>query len=185
MDTIVQIVSGLITACAGLFGTLIVAILSYIYNQKTLRHLRHEDEKKEIQRQLNEFYGPYQQRLETSRQLYEKLEIGKPDNFRTLTFFLEGNKFTGNDQYLYEEIGKLTTELEELRMEHGGLVDEPDLQQLLAKAGAHYRIISLAHDGKLQGDVERFEDYVYPRELNDRLKIKIQELQKKLADLNT
>lgn len=53
-------------------------------------------------------------------------------------------------------------------MEHGGLVDELELQQLLAKAGAHYRIIDMAYDDKLVGETARFQDYSYPRELNSK-----------------
>jgi hypothetical protein len=172
----------ILTAVVGLFGTLIVAILSAIYNSMTLKHLKHEEEKKDIRRQLNEFYGPYQQRLETSKQLHDKLNKGKPDDFRVLTFFLNGNQFNGNDKVLYEEIRKITDELETLRMERGGLVDEPDLQNLLAKAGAHFRIISMAHDGKLSGEIERFDDYVYPRELNNKISEKIKLLQTQLKE---
>lgn len=179
-----KVITSIITVCGGLFGTILVAALSAWYNGRTLKQLRLGDEKKEIFKKLNEFYGPYQQKLETSRQLYDKLKEGKPADFRTLTFLLDGNKFSGNDKAIYEEIRKITDELEELRMEKGGLVDELDLQKLLAKAGAHYRIISMAYDDKLKGETKRFEDYVYPRELNNSISDKINRLQQRIVELN-
>lgn len=183
-QTIAQIITGLTTACLGLMGTIIIAILSAFYNSRTLRHLKHEDEKKQILQQLNEFYGPYQQKLETSRQLYDKFRMGKPEGFRTLLALLNGEEFTGNDKSLYEEILRITDELEKLRMEHSGLVDDNELQVLLSKAGAHYRIIKLAYEGEIIGEPQRFMDYVYPRELNGKISAKIASMQKRLAELN-
>ena len=65
-----------------------------------------------------------------------------------------------------------------------GLVDDPELQFLLAKAGAHFRIIRMAYNKKLIGETERFKDYVYPRELNTKINEKINKLEKQLKELD-
>jgi hypothetical protein len=184
ITAVVGFLGSCIGAVSGLVGSLIIAVLSAKYNKRTLEHLQHEEERKDILRKLNEFYGPYQQRLETSRQLYEKFRSGKPEKFRTLIALLEGQKFSENDEHIYQEILKITNELEELRIGKSGLVDDPELQFLLAKAGAHFRLIAMAFEGKLSGEVERFKDYVYPRELNGKINERIKKLQDRLYELN-
>jgi len=62
----------------------------------------------------------------------------------------------------------------------GGLIDEEDLRKLLARAGAHFNIIRLAYKGDLSGEMDKFKDYVYPRELNGKIEERINKLQQKL-----
>lgn len=155
------------------------------YNYSLLQEKKQEDERKEIYKKLNEFYGPYQQLLETSRLLYDDIfKKGKSENWKTLTEFLKGTKLKGNDRQVYEQILEITIKLEELRTTNSGLVDDPKLRILLARAGTHFRIIRLAYEGKLSGEEERFENYIYPRELNEMINNKIIDLQTRLDDLN-
>jgi hypothetical protein len=192
MDPIIQLISLIM----GFSGVVIAFITLYLnnlnnkrnseYNMAQLNEKKHEDERKEIYKKLNEFYGPYQQLLETSRLLYDDIfKSNKPDNWRTLIALLEGEKLIGNDKEVYEQIMSITDELEVLRISKSGLVDDVVLQRLLAKAGTHYRIIKLAYNGKLTGEKNRFENYVYPKELNQMINEKIILLQGRLDELNT
>ena len=132
-----------------------------------LRDQQLEGERQEIYRKLNEFYGPCQILLQESDMFTKKFKQGR--EFRTLLELLEGKEYTGNDKVLLEEIMSVTDMISELIIERSGLVedDEKDLQKLLAQARAHYRILRLAHKGKLSGEVERFKDSVYPRGLDE------------------
>lgn len=183
-----------VAAIVGLGGTLIVAIISIYfnkkdleqstdYNERTLRHLQSEAYKEDIRRKLNEFYGPYQQRLATSKKLYDIFTENKPKEFRTLIALLGGQSLQGNDQVIYEEILGITNELEELRIKNSGLVDDPDLRDTLAQAGTHFRLIEHAYYGKIVGEADRFKGFVYPRKLNDMIDQKIQDLQTELKRL--
>lgn len=173
----------------GVIGPIILGIagmfLGYIFQRAQLKRQQHEDERKEIYQKLNSFYGPFQQHLEKSRELYGLFTVSKEPEFRTLIALLEGKKFEKNDKILVEEILKIIGELENLILSQSGLIDDEELRLLFAKAGAHFRILQLAYKGDLSGDVERFKDYVYPRELNQKIEKRIQALQARLDQLNT
>lgn len=51
MLEIIQILGPIIVGLAGLF-------LGFVYNQRSLKQKQHEDERKEIYKKLNSFYGP-------------------------------------------------------------------------------------------------------------------------------
>jgi len=149
-------------------------IVSYLNNQKNNKEYIKREERDELITLLDEFYGPYQQLLETSKQLYEKLNSNKEKGWSALSYLLNGNEFTENDKYLFEEIIQVTNQLEKLRLEHGRLV---------AKANAHFRILSLAYQKKIQGEVNRFQDSTYPSKLNQTIDSKIIQINKRINNL--
>ncbi len=166
----------------------VAATALYFTNQQNIRMLKEthrKEERDEINKKLDEFFGPYQQLLETSKQISDKLRANKPGNWRTLIALLNGEKLIGNDKFLFEQIMEITDQLEGVRIKHSGLVDDPDLRKLLGKAGAHFRILKSAYRGDISGEVSRFEDYVYPRELNSIIDSAIEELKNKLENLRS
>lgn len=169
-------------------GTMIVGLaglfVGYYYNKRLLDEKKHEEERKEIYKKLNSFYGPALSLLGTSEALYERFTLLRDERFRTLTALLEGEKFEGNDAVLLEQIFEVTAKLEELIYAQSGLVEDEELQELLARAGAHFRILRLAYKGDLSGDRERFEDDVFPRELTGKLREQSEKLQNRLKELN-
>lgn len=180
---------------------------------KQIKEKKRDERRKEIYAKLNDFYGPFQAYLNTSKELFRIFAIGKPKEFRTLTYLLDptqkykdenGNEapivLTDVDKELLKEIIKVGKKLETLTVEKSGLVDDAVLRYdysvdpsstdvklkdngLLTFAKVHFQIIRLANEGKLKGDVSRFKDYVYPRELNAKIETKITELQKELKSL--
>jgi hypothetical protein len=95
---------------------------------------------------------------------------------------LSGKKFEGNDKVLLDEIIKIGEETENLILKSSGLVDD-DIQSLLGKATTHYRVLRLAHQGMLQGEPEKFEGHVYPRELDPVITDKIRQIQEEISRL--
>jgi hypothetical protein len=190
-DSIISI----ITTVSG-FLTVIIALCTIIfsyfsnkrlieYNNRFLVEKKHEDERREIYKKLNEFYGPYQQLLETSRQLFENVFIyNKPNEWVTLIELLNGKELQGNDKEVFEQILDISTKLEGLRINSSGLVEDVELQKILAKAGTHFIIVKLAYEKKILGDIDRFKNYYYPQELNSMLERKINLLQQRLNELN-
>ena len=113
-------------------------------------------------------------------------DLFKHDNeFRTLTELLEGREFTGNDKVLLEQVMSVTDKISELIVDKSGLIEdeEEELQELLSKARVHFRILRLAYDNELSEDIERLEDFVYPKDLDDEIKRKKTELEDRLNEL--
>jgi hypothetical protein len=170
------------------YGPVFVAVVSlflaYLYNRKILHSNNVNEERKDIHTRLNEFYGPLRQLLGVSRDLYGRFRYSKPDNFRTLIVLLEGHIFEGNDKALLEQILKVTRAIDQLILKKSGLVDNLELHALLSKASTHFRLMRLAYEGQLSGDIERFQDHIFPLELAERIDAQIEGLQSRLNDLN-
>jgi hypothetical protein len=166
-------------------ATLAVAVISLILthrsNRRTLLQKAYEDEIKNIQERLNSFYGPFRQLLGTSERLYAEFRSHQqdPETFRTLVALLKGKQFVGNDKMLIEQIIEITTKLDELILSRSALISE-ELQPTLWEASTHFRLIRLAYEGKLAGEPERFERFVYPRVLNDAINTEIDRLRQRL-----
>ncbi len=177
----------LITGFAAVAGLLLTYRASLQNRHLAITQLQRNvnDEKaKALQKKLDDFFGPLVQLRSTSNLLYDVFRSRQPDpeNFRTLTALLSEVPFEGNDKVLLDEIIKIGKETEELIFKSSGLVDG-ELQQLLGKATAHYRILRLAHEGLLKGEPEKFKAHVYPRELDRVIAQKIGEIQAEMNQL--
>ncbi len=71
---------------------------------KQILHSKYKDERDEIVKKLNTFYGPFKELRMMSNILYSKLAleikeklIRKGKNFRTLEYLLDGKKFNRQD----------------------------------------------------------------------------------------
>jgi hypothetical protein len=141
-----------------------------------------------LQRNLDEFYGPYLQVSNTNALLASDLKAGKPANFRILLLMLEDSwptQISGPEKALVDEIIRNDAALDALIRKQAGLVDDK-LQPYLWRASAHFRMIQLIHRGKLSGakaEADWFDSYVYPKALDDVLKLEVQRLQERIATL--
>ena len=156
---------------------------SFEQTDKLLDERQREEERNEIQRKLNEFYGPCQTLMRETKMLHD---LFKHDNeFRTLTELLEGREFTGNDKVLLEQVMNVTDEISELIIDKSGLIEdeEEELQELLSKARVHFRVLRLAYNDELSEDIERLREFVYPKALDEEIKRKKTELENRLNEL--
>ncbi|MGU8343219.1 hypothetical protein ACV3KS_06195 [Clostridium perfringens] len=159
--------------------------VSLIINSRILKSKLRDDELKEINSKLNEFYGPFIQLKEKSKILYGLFTKGKEDEFRTLVALLKGEKFSGNDEKLLNEIVEIDKELENLIVNKGGYIENDYLRELFAKASAHFNIMQQAYNKVLIGEVERFKEYIYPRELDNEIKNEVNRLNSRIKELNS
>jgi hypothetical protein len=181
-----------------------------LHNEK-IKEVRRD----EIYKQLNEFYAPFQQYLNISKELYKIFFIGKPNGFMALTYFLDPNQLyefpdglkkpvllTSSDKELLDQIFIVGQTLENLIVEKSGLVESKELRYdytpdpnityvsikgngLLAIAKIHFQIIRLAYQGNFQGEEDRLKNYVFPRELPIKIEKVIESLQKELKTLSS
>ncbi|KQQ17378.1 hypothetical protein ASF59_00085 [Methylobacterium sp. Leaf121] len=140
-----------------------------------------EAEVSAIEGKLDGFFGPYLQLSETNRLLHQDLRSRQADpaNFRTLTHLLNPDwksKTSAADKTIIDEIMHIDGQLELLIRKNAGKLDI-QVQPYLARASAHFRIIRLAHKGKLDQDVQRFGKYVYPRALDPVLQLEVDRLE--------
>lgn len=105
-------------------------------------------------------------------------------------------ELTPSDRQVLREILRIGRKIEELIVTKSGYVDDRELlfeyipdpksvgidpqvvrgQGLLAVTVTHLRLIRLAFRGVIQGQADRYKDFVYPRELNKRIFDKIESL---------
>jgi hypothetical protein len=161
---------------------LISFLITRDFNRRTLMQKQQEDERKEISKKLNSFYGPLQRLRGKSMMLTEIFKRGR--EFRTLVELLNNGEFKGNDAELLDEIIEIGKKSDELILNSSGLVDNKDLKEILDVASTHYTLIRLAKEGKLKGEVERFKDHVFPTDLDNRLEKEVDRLNNKLDLLN-
>ena len=187
------IIVGFFTILFGLIGTFALLFVQWRQNQslnkanaRQFALMKSKEERDEIIKKLNSFYGPFKLLRTQSRILYDlfALDLRPPNgNFRTLRYLLEGKQFVGqNEEILIQilEIGKKVLKLIEA---HSGVVDRPELQELLGKLGAHIRILQLAHEKKLTGPPQAFEDIVFPVAIDGAIESAILRLQDRLKQL--
>lgn len=173
-------------ALAALLVSGLSVIVAYVNGRRTLTQKANEEQAKVLQDRLDRFYGPLRQLLKQSELLYRVLKSRQPspENFRALTYLLEGKEFAGNDKALMEEIIRIGGETEKLIKESSGLVSA-DLLEILGRATSHYRIMKLAFDKVIQGDPQQFASYVFPREIGGKLDEAIGSMTASLQKLRT
>jgi SAM-dependent methyltransferase len=181
----------------GLVTSLSVLYAQYRNNQvqnklsaSQLALSKSKEERDEILTKLNSFYGPFKALRSQSRLLYNKF-VGRLDEqhrtknkrFRTLRYLLENGTLNAQEDCLFKEILCISQELRKLIESQSGVVDKPELQELLGKLGAHTRIIQLAHDRKLTGPPDAFEDILFPLAVDGAIESAILRLQDRLQEL--
>ena len=179
----------------GAIVTSFFASLSLLKTQRAQFNLaKSKEERDEIVKKLNSFYGPFKQLRTQSRILYAKFATermrdynkknpNKP--FRTLRFLLQGKEeLDASDSEILTQILQLGQRQLRLIQSYSGVVDKPELQELLGKLGAHIRILRLASQKKLTRSPEQFEDIVFPLEIDGAIESAILRLQDRLTELS-
>lgn len=177
-----------VIASLGAVATGIVAIIYSNYQSKrNLIELRLKEKREGIQRKLDEFYGPLLQLRKKSNLIYEKFKkqhFDEDPKFATLTYLLDGKKFTGNDDILLKEIIEIGKLCENLIHEKAGLIDDSHLRtEIIPRATTHFLVLRLAYQGALKGETEKFRNMTFPRELDTLLEKRQQELENQLLSL--
>ncbi|MBK8609280.1 MAG: hypothetical protein IPL84_04870 [Chitinophagaceae bacterium] len=169
------------------FGTVVAIIFNFKLSKKTLYEKRLEEKRAFMKAQLNEFYAPLILLREKSNKIYEKFRekyVAKDEHFSTLSYLLNDFKFDENDESLLREIIAIGTKCEELIHNNAGLIDDENLRDILIpRATTHFLMIRLAFEKKIKGRSEEFKDLTFPRELDQRLKKRKQEIQNELETL--
>jgi len=175
----------------GIITGLIIAQRQNALNIRQLEISKSKEEREEILKKLNTFYGPFKELRTQSKILYRKFAPSHREEyknrgfrFRTLSYLIEGNTFSGQDAEILNQILQIDRELAKLIESHSGVVDKPELQELLGRLGAHIRILQLACEGKLSGPPAVFGDIVFPLPLDGAIESAILRLQHRLIEIN-
>ncbi len=195
LTVLASLVIGTLTICAALLTIRNQRLQNKYQNEANIRQfnlVKSKEERDEIIKKLNSFYGPLKELRTQSRILYNKFALGLKaqykektgHHFRTLGYLLEGKKFTGQDDEILSEILRVGRKELELIETQSGVVDKPELQDLLGKLCAHIRLLQLAYDGKLSGPATSFEDVVFPLAIDGAIESAVLRLQDKMAKLS-
>lgn len=179
-------------------------------NKKNIKRVDLIEKKQIIENKLNEFYIPLRHQLEHSNTLHKILKKDKPDDFKTLIYLLNRNnkksekvikyKLIKNDISLIKAILKIGKNIEKLIHEKSYLIGDDNEfvkeyvpsakfsnekyeknMTLLSLLSSHIVTIRMAFNEDLSGQVDKFEHFVFPNEINLRVDEKINELEKKVS----
>lgn len=184
------VVVGLGGIVASFLGSLVVLnnqrIQNDRHNQANKRQfalMKSKEERDEIIKKLNLFYGPFKELRVESKILYGKFLQRRGQPFRTLRHLLEGKNFVDQEARLLTQILLINQKVLALVEQHCGVVDKPELQELLGKLTAHIRVLQLAANGELTGPADAFDDIVFPLEIDGAIESAILRLQDRLKEL--
>jgi|GEM_PF-464258 len=161
-------------------------------NARQFNLSKSKEERDEINKKLNGFYGPFKELRTQSKILYGKFALkvipeylkATGTRFRTLRYLLEGRTFDAQDTQILDQILKIGQEQMKLIESQMGLVDKPELQDLLGTLAAHVRILQLASDKKLTGPPDAFEDILFPLAIDGAIESAVLRLQDRLKELS-
>ena len=167
---------------------LLAILISWLQIKSSERQRKEEHLREDINRKLNDFYGPYIQLRKKSQILYLKFKkryIENDSDFSTLKYLLKGHQFEANEKALLEEIINIGLKCEKLIHENAGLIDDPILKNdLIPRASTHYLLLRLAYQGNLSGDMDNFIDSTFPSDIDLKLEKRKNELENWLTKLN-
>ena len=184
------------------------------HNRRTITEIRASEQRKQLAAGLQELLVPVYSHLTAMQAIFRIFTANKGKEFRTLIFLLDPESYkidgqkvvlSDSDKMLLQEIVSLSKQVEELLLLKGGLVDDPVLNgvyipdpiktdvsaeqlkglSLFSLAIAHFRVFRLAYEGTIKGEVDRYKNFVYPKELNERVYAAIQRTQQNLANLSS
>lgn len=172
------------------------------------------EKRKEIEKKLNEFYIPLRNYLEQSKTLFKIFTKDKPKDFRTLTYLLNPQQKYGdqeitvqlnkNDKALLSIIIEIGERIENLIHEKGYLIGDDvefvesyrpsknyshikydnDLN-LINLLISHIITIRLAFKEEIKGQVDKFEGFVFPNEINSKINTKIKNMEATILTYET
>lgn len=140
-------------------------------------------DRNEVYKRLNDFYAPLQLLRRTSAELHKIFKNNK--EFKTLPELVSGKEFNENDGAILNEILAIGDQCKDIIIKNAGLIDNKELRDIhLPRLLTHYILIKNAHDKKIINQVERFEGYEFPNEIDQILDDKVNKLYEKLNELN-
>lgn len=143
-------------------------------------------EVEKLEELVRTFHVPYLVRSEANHNMAQDLRDRLNDpTYRMLVKLFDPNWLAGlspGNRTLVDEVCATGLALREFIEKHGGGVDAA-LTEHLARASTHFRMLWLAHEGKLSTDPKPFERYVYPRQLDPALRTDLQRLLDRCAAL--
>lgn len=177
-----------IVSVLSMLVALAAIIIGQKNNQASLWQKANETESKDIQGQLDEFYGPYLLKSEANYLMAQELRARQPEpeRFRLLVKVFDRtwlDQLPAADRGIVREVCENAQELEGFIRDHAKMVDAQILPYL-SRARAHFRILYLAHKGELGSEFPPYlARYVYPRSLDRVLKLEVDRLQRRCEAL--
>ncbi len=172
--------TAMITAGAALAGVLIANLFARRTAFASIVQKGNEAEIAAIDTRLSAFLGPFvhlsAENLALSREM--KRRYGG-EAFRTLPALLSEGWLDGlskGDRKLVGVVVENGLRLRQLILDNSGAVS-PTLLPYFAAASTHFRLLDLAHSGSLDLDPERYAAYVYPRQLDDVIRLERERLE--------
>ncbi len=168
-----------LTSTFALAAALLGALVGFWSTQRSSRaaiiQKTNELEIESLDRRLAEFVGPFLQLSEENRTLAEEMKRKYGGaKLRTLTAMLTPGwreTLSKGDAHLLEVVVGNGVDLRKLLMEKGAAAVSPELIPYFSKASSHFRFLELAYRGSLDMDPSKYEAYVYPRELDDIMRL--------------
>jgi hypothetical protein len=186
---ITLVISSLGSALVGIVALVASAInnsrtlrISQLNNEATIWQKANEIEIKEIQEKLDRFYGPYGQMSGTNALLSRDLRSRQLDSATFLLIeklFDQGwlSSLPVDQRALLDELVANASALRKFIIKNAKMVD-PKLQPYLSRVCAHFRILELAHSGKLGTDPKPYvSKYVFPIQVEKVLALEITRLE--------
>ncbi|MGO7121511.1 hypothetical protein ACCS79_34180 [Rhizobium johnstonii] len=175
-----------VAALAGLGGALIGALVGRWNTVAAINQKANEQEIREIQVRLNDFYGRFQQVAEENQLIAREFKAHHSDtSMRTLLKLVDPAwraSLSPSDKAIVKGLVDNGNMLRTLIREKSGLVD-PAILPYLSRAALHFSMLDLAHSGQLENEPDRFEKFVYPRALDDVLALEMSRLNGRVREL--
>jgi hypothetical protein len=181
-------------AIASTAVALITVVVGVVINRNTLKTARetaeaaawqkaNEAELKVIQDRLDRFFGPFRQMSGVNRLMSRDLRDRQSDDRFILLEKLFDQTWIqsrpAGEMALIAEIAANAKALREFIAQHSGMVDE-GITPYLSRVSAHYRILELAHAGKLGSDPAPFVlRYVFPAQIDKVLELEVARLERR------
>ncbi|MBI9062565.1 MAG: hypothetical protein JEZ14_11315 [Marinilabiliaceae bacterium] len=159
----------MITILSFILAGISILISAYLtWSNNKLR--KEEQEKALIKKRLDEFYAPFLMLRYESKNLYKIFTKGKPEGFRTLRAVLNNEVFNETEQELLKEILLIGNKCKDLIVQKSGLIDKPELRDdILPRYITHIYILESACKDRIKGDTADYDDFVFPREMDESI----------------
>jgi hypothetical protein len=204
---------------------LIIQSNTYSLQSNSQANAKITSEISSLQKQLEEFYIPFNSYLSQSYGLYSHLRANLPTEFRALIYLIDNDyvfkdkdgaekkvSFNEAQKQILNELIAIEEKLKDLVINKEGLINDnsllmayaPDSSQtdvfmnfdpnrpqnlpkdmgLLDIFLVHITLIKLAQKGVLEkGNINSYKDFVYPRELNTKIKANIISIKAEISSL--
>lgn len=154
-------------------------------NDAAIWQKANETELRDIQAKLDGFYMPFQLLSDANHMLAQDIRVRQPKDYRMLVQLFDTEwreSLSPGDKKIVEIVCNNAEELRALIANKSGLVDDKILPYL-SRASVHFRILNLAYKSELGADPVRFNEYVYPRQLDKVLALEIERLRRRVEQL--